>query len=214
MESGCTAGKYCNHRDEKCLSSKRSPESRVVLNLWDMEWEQEAYLRCEIIEKWGMIPWWLDVRVLDGYVSILKLRRLTRGVYGWRLSLLGCILKLHWSSIQVDAGAGECMSVGFCSPPLGYIRGFRRSFQDRMSAQPGFILCPPTNPALHCHVLSQGAIVLYTLYILPADFILCQSKAYTQQHPSTPPYTWGSSMLSTFYSAKCFTVLAKPYTLS
>ena len=47
-----------------------------------MEWEQEAYLRCEIIEKWGMIPWWLDVRVLDGYVSILKLRRLTRGVYG------------------------------------------------------------------------------------------------------------------------------------
>ena len=41
-----------------------------------------AYLRCEIIEKWGMIPWWLDVRVLDGYVSILKLRRLTRGVYG------------------------------------------------------------------------------------------------------------------------------------
>ena len=33
VESGCTAGKHCNHRDEKCLSSKRSPESRVVLNL-------------------------------------------------------------------------------------------------------------------------------------------------------------------------------------
>ena len=187
MESGCTAGKHCNHRDEKCLSSKRSPESRVVLNLWDMEWEQEAYLRCEIIEKWGMIPWWLDVRVLDGYVSILKLRRLTRGVYGWRLSLLGCILKLHWSSIQVDAGAGECMSVGFCSPPLGYIRGFRRSFQDRMSAQPGFILCPPNNLALH-------RLLLYTFYSAPylhnivlftrshhtfEDFILCRQKSYT-----------------------------------
>ena len=33
VESGCTAGKHCNHRDEKCLSSKISPESRVVLNL-------------------------------------------------------------------------------------------------------------------------------------------------------------------------------------
>ena len=46
------------------------------------------------------------------------------------------------------------MSVG-CSPPLGYIRGFRRSFQDRMSAQPGFILCPPTK---------QCSALLYTLY--------------------------------------------------
>ena len=119
-----------------------------------------------------MIPWWLDVRVLDGYVSILKLRRLTRGVYGWRLSLLGCILKLHWSSIQVDAGAGECMSVGFCSPPLGYIRGFRRSFQDRMSAQPGFILCPPTNPALHCHVLSRGLLCFI-------HCIFCQQILYS-----------------------------------
>ena len=82
---------------------------------------------------------------------------------------------------------GECMSVGFCSPPLGYIRGFRRSFQDRMSAQPGFILCPPNNLALH-------RLLLYTFYSAPylhnivlfthshhtfEDFILCRQKSYT-----------------------------------
>ena len=79
------------------------------------------------------------------------------------------------------------MSVG-CSPPLGYIRGFRRSFQDRMSAQPGFILCPPTkqcsallytlysshqpNSALHCFILytlpTHQTVLYFILYTLPA----------------------------------------------
>ena len=132
------------------------------------------------------------------------------------------------------------MSVGFCSPPLGYIRGFRRSFQDRMSAQPGFILCPPNNLALH-------RLLLYTFYSAPylhnivlftrshhtfEDFILCRQKSYTlvyfgcpvgnahPYHSPQPTYILRSKISSAFcagqprYSTLLLTTTALKFTLS
>ena len=59
------------------------------------------------------------------------------------------------------------MRVGWRSP-LGYIRGFRRSSQDRMSAQPGFILCRLS--PLCCSVTFPAfGFALSTLSLYSAD---------------------------------------------
>ena len=59
------------------------------------------------------------------------------------------------------------MRVGWRSP-LGYIRGFRRSSQDRMSAQPGFILCR-LSPLCCSGTFPAFGFALYTLSLYSAD---------------------------------------------
>ena len=57
------------------------------------------------------------------------------------------------------------MRVGWRSP-LGYIRGFRRSSQDRMSAQPGFILCRLSPLCCSVTFPAFGFALLLYLYTL------------------------------------------------
>ena len=59
------------------------------------------------------------------------------------------------------------MRVGWRSP-LGYIRGFRRSSQDRMSAQPGFILCR-LSPLCCTGTFPAFGFALSTLSLYSAD---------------------------------------------
>ena len=97
------------------------------------------------------------------------------------------------------------MSVVGCSPPLGYIRGFRRSFQDRMSAQPGFILCPP--PTLLCTALY---FILYTVYFYSAHHPPCSALLFTLYLHSAAHQAHWSALLYTLF---CLLILCPPPTL-
>ena len=123
------------------------------------------------------------------------------------------------------------MRVGWRSP-LGYIRGFRRSSQDRMSAQPGFILCrlsplccsvtfpafgfalytlslySADEPTLLCNILLTYFIpYMFTLHCQPLGCVL--STVYFILCRSTNSYIH-YFLLSTFLGHYCFQV--HPYT--
>ena len=116
------------------------------------------------------------------------------------------------------------MRVGWRSP-LGYIRGFRRSSQDRMSAQPGFILCrlsplccsvtfpafgfalstlslySADEPTLLCNILVTYFIpYMFTLLCHPLSYILWVLYfqlciSYSADQP-TPTFTTSCEVLS------------------